>query len=489
LGIEENHMRPIIIRGSGKPRFFKQSRIGHWPRLVLVALTILAAAPSVRAKQQAFQNGNDNATSEPCGMFSDLYVRSVPSPTHNRTAIRIMPSRDNDLAEAMEGYRRTGIALVGYGADGLAPAGLSDDLGIYYFIPLLARMFHLDLAQSISVFFLTALIVAPLIASWGLMVVLRSVSARAFALAVLCLLTYLAYRIGDVYVFEFCIPVALMPWIVLLARKRRLSLAAGLGFIVTGFVIGTGATIRSAAAIPIFLFLITLVAAQTKSTRSLRLYFAGLAVAGLLLPLFFFRHIEQKRDDFLVSRAAVDRADLSRHAVWHLAYIGLGFINNPYVSGGFCDDVAKHKVQSMAPGAIYLSSRYDQVLQKEVLTILRTNPLFVLFTIAAKLGIVFMVIVIFANVGLCAALLRPNLSRLEIASWVALFASALPVLIVAPATQYIVGLASMSALYGIFSLDQALDRTAAKSRGVEHGSTLELNALKRPTDELVALPN
>jgi hypothetical protein len=160
-----------------------------------------------------------------------------------------------------------------------------------------------------------------------------------------------------------------------------------------------------------------------------------------------------------------------------------------FIPGQDNDDVAKHKVQSVAPGTVYLSGRYDQILRNEFLNVLNTHPLFVFFTIAAKLGIELMVVVIFANVGLCAALFGPKAWPLEIAFWMALFASALPALIVAPATQYIVGLVSMSALYGIFSLDQVLERTVMQSRRQQHGCTMDLTKFETPSNELVALSN
>jgi hypothetical protein len=134
----------------------------------------------------------------------------------------------------------------------------------------------------------------------------------------------------------------------------------------------------------------------------------------------------------------------------------LGFLNNPYVPGGVCDDVAKVKVQAIDPGAVYLSERYSQVLRAQVISIVKQAPILFIFTEAAKLGVALIVIVFFSNAGLLAALFYPKAWGVELAFWAAMAASILPILLDAPAPQYLVGLCSLATLYGVFSIHHAL---------------------------------
>jgi hypothetical protein len=456
----------------------------------VIALMVLVSGSALCKARLIEQAGVDVPGSEPCGMFSNLVVPTLPSPNRHKTAIRIMASRDKDLSEAVEGYARTGIALVGYNNEtGFVPAGLSDDPGIYYFIPMISRRLHLDLAKGISVFFMTALVVPLVLGGWGLMLVLRSGPSRAIGLTVLCILSCLAYRIGDVYIFEFAVPLALIPWVVRFTRKRHANWVTAVAFLGIGAAIGVGASVRSAAAIPACVFFIILLATHPKIAVSRTIGFAALALTGLLGPLIFFHRIAQARDSFLLNQAGVQRADLSRHITWHLAYIGMGFLSNPYVPGGVCDEVGKQKVRAVAPEVVYLSEQYDRVLRSEVLSVVSTHPLLTLLTLAAKLGIVLVVVAIFANVGLLAAFLRPKPWGTEVAFWAALGASAVPVLLVAPATQYLVGVVSLAGLYGIFSIDHAIQPIrswVAKSTGLASNCRLEVGELREPDDQLVA---
>jgi hypothetical protein len=455
----------------------------------LITLVVLVSGSALCRAWQVEQGSMDARRSVPCGMFSNLYVPALTSPNDHQAAVRIMPSRDQDLSEAVEGYARTGVALVGYDGTGFVPAGRSDDPGIYYYIPMISRRLHLDVAHGISVFFVTALVVPLVLGGWGLMVALGSEPSRVIGLTVLGLLSYLAYRIGDVYILEFTVPLALIPWVVRFTRQHEANWVTALAFLGSGAALGVAASVRSAAAIPTCLFFLVLLATQSKITLSRRILLASLALAGWFGPLLFFHRIEQARDSFLAHQAGVQRPDLSRHVTWHLAYIGMGFLSNPYVPGGVCDAAGKQKVRAIAPEAAYLSEQYDQVLRAEVLSVVRAHPLFAVITLAAKLGVVLVVVAIFANAGLLAAFRHPKPWGTETAFWAALGASAAPVVLVAPAMQYLVGTVSLAALYGVFSIDHALQpiRSSVRtSTGQENDSCLKLVESAELQDRLVA---
>ena len=436
----------------------KPITIGRACYVVLVFL--LTAGPVCSAKQAELPAAQTQQL-EPCGLFSDLRVPSLLVPGSEPTAIRIMPSRYRDLRQTKDGYDRTGVALVAFDGTTFVPAGFSDDPGMYYYILLISRAFHLSLARSISAFFVTVLVLSAVVGFSGLLLVLRGWPSRIFGIATLIGLTFVAYRLGDVYLFEFAVPIAVIPWIMWQVWRRTHDWRTNMLLVVVGVVIGLGATVRTVAGVPALLFVLVLVATQFKVGNNRKVISTCLLSAGVLCPVVYLHHVESERNAFLLTRTAIQADDLSRHAFWHFAYIGLGFVNNPYVPGGVCDEIGKAKVRAIAPEAPYLSGLYDGILRHEVLAIAADHLSFVFLTIAAKLGVVVVIIAVFGSVGLVAVLFRPVSKSVWATFWPALLASGLPVVMVAPSPQYLVSLITFASMCSVFCFDEALQPVLA----------------------------
>src|SRR5262245_27708355 len=112
-----------------------------------------------------------------------------------------MGERFGWLSEAVAGYAKTGVSLIGLSRTGLVPAGRSDDGGIYFFVPRLQRTLHLPLEQPIRWFLTGTLFVAILGGAAGQLLYCRTGRGRVAGLLGLAIVAALCYRIGDVYVF------------------------------------------------------------------------------------------------------------------------------------------------------------------------------------------------------------------------------------------------------------------------------------------------
>jgi hypothetical protein len=418
--------------------------------IVLLAVGYICCAQEVPA-----------ATEQPtelvsCGLFSDSRVRPLVLPHQEPTVIRIMTSRYRDLLQAQDGYNRTGLYLVAYDGTDFVPAGFSDDSGMYYYILLIERWFHLSFAQSVSAFFVSVLVASCVVGSVGLVRVLRSRKSKILALPMLAGLALLAYRLGDVYVFEFAVPIAFVPWIWWQIRQHGPNWRAAALLVVAGLVVGWATTVRTVAGIPTLLVVLVLVATQFKVENKRKIAFISLVLAGVLSPILFLRHVENKRDAFLLSHTGIQPENLRRHMFWHLAYTGLGFVSNPYVPGGVCDDVAKAKVLAIAPDAPYLSRRYDEVLRHEVVAIASEHLSVVFFNVAAKLGVVVLIVAIFGSVGLVTIIVWPVGKKVWAIFLPALVVCVAPVILLAPSPPYLMGVITLSAMAGVFCLDEAL---------------------------------
>jgi hypothetical protein len=424
-------------------------------RLCIALFLSLLVASAIRSAKEGYPAVAQDQQLEPCGLFSDLRTPPLLVPKSERTAIRIMPSRYLDLWEAKDGYDRTGVDLVGYDGKRFIPAGYSDNLGIYYYIPWISRKFHVSLARGISIFFASALILSVAAGGLGLWLALQSWPSRVVGLMVLGILTILAYHYGDVYLFEFAAPVALIPWIMRQAGRQTHNWRTSVLFAFVGLVIGLAATIRTSAAVPTLLVVAVLVATQFKVRNSRKIALAGLSLAFALVPFLFLHHLGDKRDSFLLSQTSIQPRDLESHTFWHFAYIGLGFVSNPYVPGGVCDDIGKLRVRAISPAAVYLSDQYDDILRDEVMSIVIQHPLLLFFNLSAKVGILMVIITAFGGLAIVAAFYHPVEKSIVATFWPALGVSALPILLVAPSSHYLIGVFTLAAMYGVFSFDKA----------------------------------
>jgi hypothetical protein len=364
--------------------------------------------------------------------------------------VGIVPSRRADLEQTVAGYQLSRIPLVAFDGERFVQAGFSDDPGLYYFVPALARLLHKNLDESITVFYLSILGLSYALGSIGFILVLSGWPSRVLAAVWFLIVAFLVYKIGDLYLVEFALPAVLVPWslwwVCGSAKKYRVGFVAFL--FAAGALIATAQFIRLTAGPPSIAFIVILLLLCLRTNRIWKILALSVLLAGFLLARAYFDHVLIQRDGFLASQSRGFQIGSSRHTFWHFAYMGLGFLRNDYVQGS-CDDFNKEIVRSIAPAAAYLSPEYDRILRQETLSIVRHHPMLAILTVAAKFGIVVAVGLVFANVGLLFIRRRPR--PLQVALWAALVFSAVPVLIVVPLKLYLVGVISYSTMFGIIA--------------------------------------
>ena len=65
----------------------------------------------------------------------------------------LMPFRYQHLQWTLKGLEMTGVPLIEYDGTKFLPAGISDDTGIYFFIPQIAKLLNVSLDWAIFIFF------------------------------------------------------------------------------------------------------------------------------------------------------------------------------------------------------------------------------------------------------------------------------------------------------------------------------------------------
>jgi hypothetical protein len=172
---------------------------------------------------------------------------------------------------------------------------------------------------------------------------------------------------------------------------------------------------------------------------------------GLSLPLLYARLPLHERDHFLIRNDPHYRSTINHHLIWHTTYLGLAYLTNPYVSD-WRDSVAVEYVESIDPSAIYGGQEYEDILRMRVKEIVKRHPGFIIYTIAAKTGVLMWMLVLLINVGFVAAMIRPKSVELEVAFWLAMAAAALPGVIAFPFPQYVVGMIMLALYYWYYSI-------------------------------------
>lgn len=368
--------------------------------------------------------------------------------------IDLMPTRADQLAATLTGWSQTGVPLVQSIPSGFAPAGFSDDPGLYLVVPWIARTFGLGLIQATDAFFISALVIAAvagIIGNWRLC---TTNAARVYATAVILALTAVAYRIGDVYILTFAMPAAFVPWILHLLRGRAITKSSLALMVLLGASAAFSHLVRSHSGTAVVIFALTLTFFCDHASFRRRLAVVALLVAGALLVAVPFSMIVQDRDAFLLEQDSHYSTDRTAHPFWHSVYIGLGYIDNPYVAE-YRDEVAIATVRNTSPDAEYLSRDYESILRREVFRIARTDPWFMVRQLCAKLLAIGYKLLLFMNIALFALLFARPSRAVSVAFLLAMSFQSLPALLTIPHRAYMLGLYTFTALFAIVCVDHA----------------------------------
>jgi hypothetical protein len=294
----------------------------------------------------------------------------------------LISSRAADLRSSLAVLQRGGPLLLGrHGATGSFYAvGLTDDEGMYVYVPLLSRLF--GAADPVSTFrYWYGALYGLACAIYPLMLYRLTRSLLAGAIAPLMLLVCaLSMGFNSFYWIPAWGMLVLLPPIFLLARDwPRIGWLALVGI---SLAAGWMSSIRSSSGLGIALAAaLVLLLHHPRASRTLAVL-ALLAIAYLSTNTFVLAAIRDHRDS-RVAAGVLSAQQQTGHPFWHTAYIGLGYLPNDFQIH-YRDEVAIARVQREAPGTAYLSPRYSSVLRKAYFDVVRDHPLDVATQYAAK---------------------------------------------------------------------------------------------------------
>lgn len=368
----------------------------------------------------------------------------------------IMSGRLQMLQEALAGYEKTGFALIAYDGQTIKPAGYSDDVGIYYFIPLIARWLNISTEQAITTFFAGLILISLIIGIVGSLLLFKTWLGRLIACAVLLGMSFVAIRIGDVYVASSSVALATIPLFLYLSKNKPRFTLMALFLLMAGLSIGTAHFVRSNSGMAVLIFLILAIIFFFNNPLKRKLALISILLVGVFAATLFFDSMINQREKYLHEHNENYAGSANKHPLWHSVYIGFGFLNNPY-GILYSDTSAAEKVYAVAPGTKYLSSDYEMTLRSEVFKLIVNEPRFVVTTIFAKTGVLIFYLLLFSNLGLLLAIYYRKHWGLEVAFGGAILFNSLFGLLVVPIPEYLLGFFSIAALYGIVSTNHAIE--------------------------------
>lgn len=371
--------------------------------------------------------------------------------------MNLMGCRLINLERVFYGYLRTGVSLIEWNGTILAHNMHFDDIGIYIIIPRLAHFFSLPIMQAIDLFFYIVLLLPPFIGMCGFFLLYHSWIQRSIAAGCLLLLTRVAYGLGDVYLAYYATAIAIIPWVLYWAQRRRYDTFLLTGSFLCGFWIALCHYIRAYSGIGALIFAGIMLATSSFLTKKQKVAVLLCGVLGALPVIGYMQYTYRASVDYVTQHLPHSAVAQPHHVFWHNIYLGFGFLkhnNDIEYRDGYGEEKAKEKGV-----AIEQADQYEKVIRNEIIDLIQHHTTFVLFTFFAKLGIMFFLLLKFANVGLLASFFVRKPWQLELSFWSALLFYALfPLLTMPTLLEYSLGFITCAVLYAVVSINYAIEQ-------------------------------
>jgi MFS family permease len=381
----------------------------------------------------------------------------------------IMECRRDELERTLNVLNETGVSLVSAYNNGYVPAGGSDDKGMYYFIPWLAKLFGLSSAQATQVFYLILIALGVAVATFAFSLLFKSWYSRLISLFGFSFLAgFLTCWFGhsDIYLAGFFAVATVIPVFILLSHKPNgfnLTLAIALGF--AGVIVGYCNQIRHHSGTGTLLFLFAwLLLSKTLQKKEKYICFSIL-VASFLIPYAHFYTLEKNRDTFLVSQNPSYEKAFS-FPTWHVIYNGFGYLKDNKYGLEYSDSSTKLAALKVNPNVEYLSDEYYRIVKDLTFDLIKNDFWFVLQTVLAKIKNLLYKVLVYANIGLLLCLfIRPS-RQIFIPCLLAVMLYSLPGVLVMPFYFYLSGMVATLVTFALYMINLSLEKLL-KTRRVD----------------------
>jgi hypothetical protein len=278
-----------------------------------------------------------------------------------------------------------GPPLTGVSTDtgSVYPLAIDDDRGAFIYVPLIGYALgthDLDaLMKWVFIFFFV-----PLLLAYPRLLYELTGSLIAAVVAPPILISHSTFlRTSGIYWMPAWANLFLLPLLLLIAMRWKRSSVWLL--VLLAIVASLASSVRANAGLGFLLGALLLVFVRMPRWR-LRLMSAGVIVLAYLSIGTFAMHAVQLQRDEVVGRDFTSPYP-NAHPFWHNAYMGLGYLKNPY-GIRLKDPVAVAAAQKQDPGAVFPTRRYERALRAVYFRFLSRHPGFALHEYAVKAALV-----------------------------------------------------------------------------------------------------
>ncbi|MBT3455912.1 hypothetical protein HN446_02510 [bacterium] len=369
---------------------------------------------------------------------------------------QISSSRLAGVQSAIAGLKVAGTSLVGASksGSGFFAVGQSDDYGIYYFVPKIATFLNVSAELAYHLFFYFTLVLSFSIGFFLMCQVFEKLLSRVICFFCLAALFVVTCYVWGVYIFMVACPVLLVSLAIYIFHKRLNVIFLSFLLFLSGVFCYFSHFIRAYSCVAALLFIAIIIFFARDYTRKEKFLLLVFLSFGFACSLMYVKYLFEARDNFLAEHGKnsfVVETE-KKHVFWHATLGGLGFVNNEY--GIKFDDstICKYVYKKFPEVKRYPSVEYELAAKKCVFAFIKEKPKFVLFNYFAKLGIIFLYFIIFANIGILCAVSRRKLLILDIAFFVAAVFSSIFGVLTLPNTIYLLGFIAVATLWGMISI-------------------------------------
>lgn len=361
-----------------------------------------------------------------------------------------MPCRWEHLQNVYLGFLKSNVPLIEFHKQQFCPFSVGDDIGMYVLIPKIATFFNLSLETATHLFFGILFWIPVCSALIGFFSLYQSWYQRLITCVSFGLFFLTIWHVQDLYLAYIATALITVPWTLYYYKKGRSP--HFLFYMVLGFLFGIVHFIRAYSWLPSAAFLMPFIFSKHSVHQIAKvLLFLGL---GYLVPHAYFSYQYQCYEAFVTIHCPEQQLLTRKHPFWHTVYLGFGFLkqDNPH-NIRYDDNWGFNHVQETRPNIKPYTPEYEAVLKQHTFDLIKQYPHFVIYTLAAKLGILLLFFIIYANIGLLCALFTRQDWLISLAFFLALAISALFPLISLPTIRVCaLSFITYAWLYGLIQL-------------------------------------
>ena len=265
------------------------------------------------------------------------------------------------------------------------------------------------------------------------------------------------YTANDVYSAYAVAVLSIIPLFLYGVTKKRDSVFLNWFLFFSGVLLGTLHYIRAHAGLAVLVFMVVALWLNKEFSNKKRLLLTTCLLLGLSCPWLYFNSVIKTYKAYATEHFPSANI-LFNHPFWHNFYIGFGylnFLNHDQIR--YSDSYAFEKAFQRDPTiTLDQTVAYEAIIKDELFNLIKRYPMFILFTIFAKIGVLLLFLCMFSNIGLIAAYFFPKPLWLEISFLYGFVVNALFPIMVIPGWWYSMGFITLAVLYGIISINEAL---------------------------------